>query len=227
VAHYDAKGQPISMATRLVAVVLAVPAAVALGVLAVGWRMGADIAGAAWLAAGAPAVVGGGLLARNAQFRDSPGAVDNASGILTALRVIDRLPPHAPVGLLLPDGEEWGLLGARAIARARPELLHGAAVINFDGIDDRGGTIALLHRPGPLGEALATALGARRARRLPVVVDGAALAAPSAECVTIMRGGWHTMRIVHTPRDTPERLTLAGVEEVAEGVAEVLQTVRR
>jgi Zn-dependent M28 family amino/carboxypeptidase len=151
--------------------------------------------------------------------------VDNASGVLTALRVIDRLPPDARVGLLLPDGEEWGLLGARAVVRARATLLHGAAVINFDGIDDGGGTLALVHRPGPVAEALVTALGARRARWLPVVVDGAALAPAAAECVTIMRGDWDTMRIVHTPRDRPERLTLVGVEAVAECVAEVLRNI--
>jgi hypothetical protein len=58
---------------------------------------------------------------------------------------------------------------------------------------------------------------------LPIVVDGLALAA-AAECVTILKGDWTTMRVVHTPRDTPDRLTLAGVQEVARAVADVLTT---
>jgi len=42
------------------------------------------------------------------------------------------------------------------------------------------------------------------------------------ECVTIMKGDWGTARVVHTPRDTTDRLTLEGVRNVAAGVARVL-----
>src|SRR5205823_6654466 len=104
-------------------------------------------------------------------------------------------------------------------------LLTGTAVINFDGIDDRGRAIALVHRPGPTVEAIGRALGARRARWLPVVVDGLALAPAARECVTIMRGDWRTARVVHTRRDTAERLTLEGIEEVGQAVAGVLRGV--
>jgi hypothetical protein len=37
-----------------------------------------------------------------------------------------------------------------------------------------------------------------------------------------MRGAWSTARIVHTSRDTADRLTLEGVRNVAAGVARVL-----
>jgi hypothetical protein len=57
-----------------------------------------------------------------------------------------------------------------------------------------------------------------------VVVDGIAMAGAAAECVTIMKGDWRTTRIVHTPRDTADRLTLAGARAVAQGVARVLAT---
>jgi hypothetical protein len=70
--------------------------------------------------------------------------------------------------------------------------------------------------------AVAAALGARRARRLPVIVDGMVFARAAAQCVTVRRGGWDTMTVVHTRRDTAERLTLAGVREVAERVARAL-----
>ena len=66
---------------------------------------------------------------------------------------------------------------------------------------------------------MVAALGALRARWLPVVVDGLALAAVAREGVTIMRGDWRTARIVHTPRDSAARLTLEGVRQVAAEVA--------
>jgi len=40
--------------------------------------------------------------------------------------------------------------------------------------------------------------------------------------VTIMRGDWGTARVVHTPRDTADRLTLEGSRDVAAAVARAL-----
>lgn len=223
-AHYDSKGQVFSMATRLLLVGCAGLGASALLVLTILARLGAPAPAAAWTAAAVVALVGGGPLTLNGRLRDSPGAVDNASGLVTVLNIVDRLPPAAPVGVLLPDAEEWGLVGARAVARERPELLRDAVVINFDGIDDRGRVTALVHRPGPLVEAVVSALGARRVRWLPVLVDGIALGRVARECVTVLRGDWRTARLVHTARDVAERLTLSGMTEVAEGVASALRT---
>ena len=124
--------------------------------------------------------------------------------------------------MLFTDAEEWGLLGARALVRERGALLDGAAVVNLDGIDDRGRPIAFTHRRGPVGRAVAAELGAVAAPWLPVLVDGIALARGSRDCVTIMRGDWQTTRVVHTPLDTAERLTLEGVRQVAAGVARAL-----
>lgn len=208
-AHYDSKGQPMSMALRLL-----LAAGVALAVLAIPFGL--------WL----PAVVGAALfLALNRITDRSPGALDNASGVLTVLATLDALPPTVAVGALLLDAEELGLVGARALARERANLLDGTAVINFDGVDDRGGVTALMHRPGPVGHGVARALGAGVWQRLPVVVDGMALAPATRECMTIMKGDWQTMRVVHTVRDVSERLTLEGVEEVAAAVAAFLTTL--
>lgn len=205
-AHYDSKGQPASMAARLVLVGIVVAA-----LLAIPFGF--------WI----PAVVAAALfLGLNRVTNHSPGALDNTSGVLTVLATLDALSPSAAVGALLLDAEELGLVGARALARDRANLLEGTAVINFDGIDDRGGITALMHRAGPAVTGVATALGAGVWRRLPVVVDGMALAPAARECVTIMKGNWGTMRIVHTVRDVAERLTLSGVIEVAAGVARAL-----
>jgi hypothetical protein len=214
VAHYDSKGQPISMATRIVgAACLLLGAVTALCALAVGWMI---FPGLALVAFGAA------VMARNRVTDASPGAVDNASAVVAVFSILDLLPPGAAVGVLLTDAEEWGLLGARALVRERGALLAGAAVVNLDGIDDRGRPIAFMHRRGPVGRAVAAELGALSARWLPVLVDGIALARGSRDCVTIMRGDWGTARVVHTPRDTAERLTLQGVRQVAAGVAGAL-----
>lgn len=214
-AHYDSKGQPLSMALRLVWVAVTVMAfATAIAAIFVDgpslpWWLGALALVAAFLVL-------------NRATDGSPGAVDNATGVVTVLAVLDALPRDAPVGALLLDAEELGLVGARALVRERANLLRGTTVINFDGIDDRGRAIAFVHRPGPTTAALAAALGARSWRRLPVVVDGIALAGAAAQCVTIMKGNWGTTRVVHTSRDIPGRLTLEGVRAVARATASVL-----
>jgi hypothetical protein len=214
VAHYDSKSQPLSMAGRIVAVGLSVVGAAGLLV----YTLTPSPVAAILLI---PAMVGGTLLARCRTENRSAGALDNATAVVTVLEVLDRV-PGANVGVLFPDAEEWGLLGARAAAAERPDLFRGKPVINLDGIDDRGSPILFVHRPGPFGKRLQTQLGARVARRLPVFVDGIALAPVSGECVTIMKGTWASARIVHTPRDVPGSLTLAGVQEVAAGVAALL-----
>lgn len=213
-AHYDAKGQPLSMAWRLllVAAALTMIPAVLL----------ATRAGASpwwWLAL---LVLPSLFFALNVATDQSPGAVDNATGVLTVLAALDLLPPEAPVGAVLLDAEELGLVGARALVRERANLLTDTAIINFDGIDDRGGVIAFAHRLGPLTRGVSAALGATPRGRLPVVVDGLVLATATRECLTIMRGNWGTARVVHTPRDTADRLTLSGVAEVARAVATAL-----
>jgi len=208
-AHYDSKGQPISMATRT------------LGALAL--ALGALATPAAIVPALLLLFVGIAILARNRVTDRSTGALDNVTGLVAILAILDTLPRGADVGVLFLDAEEYGLVGARALVAERPDLLQDGAVINFDSLDDRGGCITVLHRPGPLGQAVAAELGGIRGRWLPVVVDGIALArGPVRECVTIMKGDWGSARVVHTPRDSADRLTLDAVRQVAAGVARVL-----
>jgi len=221
-AHYDSKGQPLSMATRLLAVGVAVAGVVGLALVATARLAGGEWSRPVELVLAAPALVGGLLLLQNRATNRSPGAVDNASALATVLAIVDRLPPDAPLGVVFPDAEEYGLLGASALARERANLFAGTAVLNLDGIDGGGTTLCVAHRAGPTVDAVAAGLGARRPRFLPVVVDGRALARVAGECATIMRGGWRTAAVVHTARDTAERLTLEGVSQVSAAVAGVL-----
>src|SRR5437879_1682667 len=221
-AHYDSKGQPLSMATRLAAAGLATLGALELVALAARACLGPLHAGVPDVVIGAAGAAGILALAANRVTDHSAGAVDNAAGVVAVLATVDALPREAGVGVLFPDAEEYGLLGARALVRERANLLGDTCIVNFDGVDDHGSTIAFIHRSGPAVERVAAALGARRARWLPVLVDGLALSGAAREGVTIMRGDWRTATIVHTPRDSAERLTLEGVREVARGVAAAL-----
>jgi len=209
VAHYDSKGQPISMAIRLIG----------FGMLAVGVL--------AFLIALIPALV---LLAvafvivsQNRVTDNSPGALDNATALVTIFMTIDQLPRESSVGVIFPDAEEYGLVGARALATDHPARFEGAAVVNLDSLDDAGRVTAFLHRAGAVGVGVAQALHARRWRWLPVIVDGIALAPVTRECVTIMKGNWRTMRIVHRPEDAAARVRLDGAATVAAGLARVLR----
>jgi len=167
-AHYDSKSQRLSMAGRIVALgFAAIGAAGLLAFSATPTPMASLLA--------LPAIAGGALLARCRTGNESSGALDNATAVVAVLEILDQA-PGARLGVVFTDAEEWGLLGARFLAKSRPDLFGGRPVINLDGLDDRGQTILLAHRPGPLTSRLRDKLKARVRRRLPVLVDGMAMA---------------------------------------------------
>ena len=211
VAHYDSKGQPISMAVRLVGFF-----ALLLGLFTL------LVAVLPALAILAVAVV---IVSQNRVTDNSPGAVDNATALVAIFMTIDQLSSGARVGVIFPDAEEFGLVGARSLAADRSSLFADAALINLDSLDDTGRSTAFVHRRGSIGGAVAEALKARRWRWLPVIVDGIALSAVCRECVTILKGNWRTMRVVHRPSDTINRVRLDGAALVAAGLARVLRAV--
>lgn len=209
-AHYDSKGQPISMMARLAGFAFLVIGAV---MLAFDFMTGIVTLG-----------IGLSVVVQNRVTDNSPGAVDNATALITVLMTVDQLSRDAAVGVVFPDAEEYGLVGARALAADRGASFQDAAIINIDGVDDVGAPTLFAHRRGPIGDAVARALAAARWRWLPVVVDGIALARVARECSTILKGNMQTMLVVHTPRDTAERVRLDGAASVAAGLARVLRT---
>ena len=209
VAHYDSKGQPISMAIRLIG----------FGMLVLG-LVGLFLAVIPAVIVLAIAVA---IVSQNRVNDNSPGALDNATALVAVFMTLDQLPRESTVGVIFPDAEEFGLVGARALAKDQPALFAAVSVVNLDGLDDTGRPTAFMHRPGPVGLAVAAALKARRWRWLPVIVDGLALSHVARECVTIMKGNWRTTTIVHRPADTAARVRLDGAALVAAGLARVLR----
>ncbi len=209
VAHYDSKGQPISMLVRLMGFALIV---VGLLSLLVDFTSAIVELG-----------LGLAIISQNRATDQSPGAVDNASALVAVFMTLDQLPTTAQVGIVFPDAEEYGLVGARSLAAHHADLFGDAALINLDGLDDVGHPTVFAHRPGSVGKAVAGALNARQWRWLPVIVDGIALASVGRECVSILKGNVRTMLIVHTPHDTAARVRLDGAASVAAGLARVLR----
>jgi Zn-dependent M28 family amino/carboxypeptidase len=213
------------MAGRLVAVwvmVLAVLALTTLCLLRLEGPLPAWSAGAG----SALAVVAGMLAARGRLRGATPGARDNASGVLAALAAAERL-DDPQVGVLITGGEELGLVGARLLVRDRRALLAGTEVINFDTLDDRGPVWVVHH--DERGRELARREAAKlarlgydvRRRRLPlgILTDSLAFARMGVPAITIARLDWRTLQTIHTPSDQPDGLSLATAQRLGGALA--------
>lgn len=227
VAHLDSKAQTQSMAGRLVAVWAAAAAVVTVTALA-GARVGGPMP--LWaIAAGTAAAIAAGVLAARARLRGtSRGGRDNGSGLLAALAAAEAA-RESEVGILITGAEEFGLVGARIFARLDRALLRGTEVVNLDTIDDQGPLYLVSHdRKGSrLARTEASRLGKLglelRLRRLPlgILVDSVPLARAGAAAITLGRVTWETLRLIHTPADTPEGLSMETAERIGRAVAAI------
>jgi hypothetical protein len=228
VAHLDSKSQPIPMLVRAGAIALhGVTWAAALLVCVADW-LGVSVA-APWSPVAAAAVVTGLPIMASVVGDRSAGAVDNASGVAAVLLAAASLPPEFAIGVLVTSAEELGLAGARAWVRQRDP----AIALNCDGIDDGGQLLCMYsgQRPARLVAAFQhaareerTTLGVRRL--LPgMLVDGVAFADAGWEVLTLSRGTIGTLARIHTPRDSLEALTGAGIDEAVPVLTRVAQVL--
>ena len=225
VAHTDTKAQGHSMAGRLVAVWILLVAVLALTAAAIA-RLGGPLPTAP-VAAAAGVALAAGMLAMRGRLRgESPGARDNGSGVIAVLEAARRITNPA-VGVLLTGAEEFGLVGARILASTRAELIAGTEIVNIDTVDERGALAIVSHDARGHGLAARLAPGLRsdvwtvRERRLPlgIFVDSWPLARAGASAVTVARLDWRTLRLIHTPRDTMDGLSLETARAVGAAVA--------
>ena len=217
-AHIDTKSQPISMFARVAGIVgsiltwlvaIGVAAATSLTDLPDDWRS------FAWPAIGVAGVIAGIPVAASFVSDRSPGAFDNASGVVTVLLVATSLPRNAPLGVVITSAEELGFAGALAWVRGRAP----GVAINVDGVDDAGMLTAMRTRRGSakLAEEFRRAAGATGIphRDVPLVpgvlVDAVALANAGWESITISHGELRSLARIHTADDTQHRLTGDGI----------------
>lgn len=224
VAHLDTKAQAQSMAGRLVAIWTLAAAITVTGAVAVA-RLWGPIPPALGTAGVALAVLAGALAGRGRLRGTSRGARDNGSGVIAALAFAEASADEGS-GVLITGGEEFGLVGARVFAGAQGSL-EGIDVVNIDTIDDHGLLFVVSHDPRGAGAAAGVAAQLRplglpvRTRRLPlgILVDSLPLARAGARAVTVGRLTWRTLRVIHTPADVPESLSLEPAERVGRAIA--------
>ena len=223
VAHLDSKSQPIPIGVRAGAIIACIVLWIAATVLAIA-QLFAPAPQALWYLSTALGLLAALPVIASIVGARSPGALDDASGVVTVLRAAELLPTHAALGVLLTSAEELGLAGARAWARAAPT----ASAINIDGIDDAGG-LRLVYS-GRKPRALLRLLGERwpAASRLPpgLLMDGVALADAGWQIVNVSKGSWRTVSRIHTPRDDLAHLHGSGVEEMAALLASSIVAAR-
>ena len=107
-----------------------------------------------------PAVPGIMLMAHSDSVPGSPGAADDAAGVISALETVRALKAMGPhkrdVIVLITDGEEVGLLGARAFfASQDPLLKHIGMIVNMEARGG-GGRVAMFETGAQNGAAIAT-----------------------------------------------------------------------
>ena len=218
VAHLDSKSQTVPMLIRIASSVgLGVVTLVAGVVLLLSLRDAFDPA-AAWRTLPIAAVIVALPSILCWVRNESPGAVDNASGVVAVLLAAQSLSSVRDLGVLITSGEELGLAGARAWApRARPQIV----VLNCDTVDDAGGWRLMYTGAVPSRiRAAATAISASMAsnpvigRMIPgILADSMAFADRGIESVTLSRGTLSTLARIHTRRDTSHVFTGKGAAE--------------
>lgn len=218
-AHIDTKAQPVPTLVRAAGIGLESAGAAATLVLAIGAAIGMPAAYAVWAAAAGVTLIGAIPVVSSVVGERSPGALDNASGVVTVLTAARELRDLEGVGVLLTDAEELGLAGAHAWSMRRPPTV----VLNCDGVDDDGHVTIMLPRKhsSSLRELIAAASSASgvtcRARGIPIglLTDSVALAQHGSASATFSRGSWSSLARVHSARDNLARLTGRGIPDVA------------
>lgn len=191
------------------------------------------------VAVAAVAAAGGVVLALAWAGNESPGALDNATGVAALLRLAERLAHRDDVGFLITDAEELGLAGARAVAS---EITSALGVFNLDGLDDDG-PIHVIERygfprrgraPHMAATLMATADGLdldieRHDAPLGILLEHSAYSDAGVPSLTLLRGRRGALRRVHRPADRPEHIAGRGVASVVallEGTLHLLDAGR-
>ena len=222
-AHLDSKSQPVPTLLRSAGIALQTLGSLATLGLAAAAAFGASAPFAVWVGAVMVTLAGAIPVVSSVVGPHSPGALDNASGVVAVLAAARRLTDVEGVGIVITDAEELGMAGAHAWAAARA----GAVVLNCDGVDDRG-TARVMH-PAKRPRAILDAVRGVRAspapdvRRLPlgVLTDSVAIARRGGTSVTFSRGDWSSLARVHGANDSLERLRGTGIPGMAALMAEV------
>jgi hypothetical protein len=223
-AHLDSKSQPIPTLVRSAGIVTE-----AVGFLS---ALAAAVAGAAgvavhdffWAFAGVVTLIGTIPVGLSMVGTQSPGALDNASGVTAVIAAARMLERRVGVGVLITDAEELGLAGARAWVQGRKDDV----VLNCDGVDDEGEVTIMNSSPAMQFFDAASSAAKSQAihvdfnRMFPgVLMDSVAFTDAGIASVTVSRGTVGSFARVHSERDNLERLRGDGIAPTAVLLAEM------
>lgn len=236
VAHRDSKSQPVPLSFRGPAIAFALLAWLALFVLALA-SIAQPVAPGLALAVGVIGVIAGLILLFCWVENNSPGALDNATGVVALLGLAAREHEAGDVAFLVTDAEELGLAGARAIAGRLPVVI---GAINLDGLDDEGAFWIIERFGWPRKRGLAPHLAAAmlraaddlgldaRRRDVPfgIMLDHIPLVQGGTPAISVLRGGLRSLRRVHRPEDDLDHLRGDGIAPTIRLVARALELLR-
>jgi hypothetical protein len=237
IAHLDSKSQTLPMIARIACIVEATVAFALLGLLLVVDLIGFSIT----IGHDGPPLVAivAGLAALTTipvilcLITDkSPGALDNASGVIGVILGCKLLPRTHDLGIILTSAEEFALAGARFHVRSEQSP---AVAINCDTIDDDGQFLCMgSTRPvdaaavsvaqAVVRASVRTGLTVRVRGIIPgILADSMAFADAGWDSVTISRGNIATLARVHTSGDTRQRLKGTGIAHAARLIAATVE----
>jgi hypothetical protein len=218
-AHLDTKSQLIPTFLRTAAIITQGIGFAMTFVLATALAFGAQFAAVLWAVAALVTLTGAAFVVSCVVGSRSPGALDNASGVVTVIEAARHLRDDAKVGVLITDAEELGLAGARAWSHA----VRATHVLNCDGVDD-GGMIHVMHTSARPDRLLRAAVHASQTTGIPVqtgrlafgiLTDSVAFADAGVSTVTFSRGTVRSLFRVHSKRDDLGHLRGTGIPDTA------------
>lgn len=229
VAHLDSKSQTIPMLIRIASsvslLVLLGLTGVALILAVLGVEQTRTLWPAIQIATALVAIPGVACLVQNR----SPGAVDNASGVVSILLAAQSANAPSGLGVLVTSGEELGLAGALAWAASAPTNLR---MINCDTIDDRGEWRCMYTGTTNQITEAARALAGRTEPRLRVtrlipgiLADSMAFANRGMASITLSRGTLATLARIHTPGDNRAALNGDGAAEASALICDLAKEI--
>lgn len=237
-AHRDTKSQLVPTLVRTIAISVGIGAWVGLVALALLWFGGEPFRFTTLtIVGGILLFLAGALLALSWAGDESPGALDNASGLAALLEVAAASRENGDVAFLITDAEELGLVGARMGVSRLPRV---QGIVNVDGLDDQGTFIVAegygWRRKGSAPQLAAALLTAAAALDLPIerrplpralLVDHLPMAEAGIPALTLLRGGWQSLLRVHSPTDDTDRIDGTGAAAGATLLTAAMQLLRR
>lgn len=168
------------------------------------------------------------LMAHYDSVPNSPGAADDSAGVAVCLEIARALMagdrPERDVIVLITDGEEVGLLGAKAFFDQHPLAAHIGVVLNFEARGDSGQT-AMFETSADNAGLIARFAAAARHPSANSLAGALYARMPNGSDLTIVKNhGIDGLNFAfigdesayHSPLATPEHLNLASVQHMGE-----------